>query len=231
MIDVNIKGVLYGIAAALPQMISAEVRAHHQRLVGRRPQGRPGGAVYAATKHAVRALSEGLRQEVKPHNIRTTIISPGAVAPSCRSSDHRAGRRRARAQALRRGRDPGRQLRPRRRLRDQPAGGCRHQRDPLPPHRARSSDPAPASGQRRRPRTQRPLHQHRVDPAAELEAHRLEGSDVAEARPRVHARSSRRCRCRRSPPASAAPPPRLLSATSRSSSVRPMPRPSAPGSR
>jgi NADP-dependent 3-hydroxy acid dehydrogenase YdfG len=40
----------------------------------------PGGAVYSATKHAVRALSEGLRQEVKPYNIRTTIISPGAVA-------------------------------------------------------------------------------------------------------------------------------------------------------
>ena len=40
----------------------------------------PAGAVYAATKHAVRALSEGLRQEVKPYNIRTTIISPGAVA-------------------------------------------------------------------------------------------------------------------------------------------------------
>ncbi len=41
---------------------------------------RAGGAVYAATKHAVRALSEGLRQEVKPYNIRTTVISPGAVA-------------------------------------------------------------------------------------------------------------------------------------------------------
>ena len=40
----------------------------------------PGSAVYAATKFAVRALSEGLRQEVKPHNIRTTVISPGAVA-------------------------------------------------------------------------------------------------------------------------------------------------------
>jgi len=41
---------------------------------------RAGGVVYAATKHAVRALSEGLRQEVKPYNIRTTVISPGAVA-------------------------------------------------------------------------------------------------------------------------------------------------------
>src|SRR5215211_8921916 len=40
----------------------------------------PGFAVYAATKHAVRALSEGLRQEVKPYNIRTTVISPGTVA-------------------------------------------------------------------------------------------------------------------------------------------------------
>ena len=39
-----------------------------------------GAAVYAATKFAVRALSEGLRQEVKPYNIRTTVISPGAVA-------------------------------------------------------------------------------------------------------------------------------------------------------
>jgi NADP-dependent 3-hydroxy acid dehydrogenase YdfG len=40
---------------------------------------RPGSAVYAATKHAVRIISEGLRMEVKPYNIRTTIISPGAV--------------------------------------------------------------------------------------------------------------------------------------------------------
>ena len=40
----------------------------------------PGYSVYAATKFAVRALSEGLRQEVKPYDIRTTVISPGAVA-------------------------------------------------------------------------------------------------------------------------------------------------------
>jgi NADP-dependent 3-hydroxy acid dehydrogenase YdfG len=80
MIDVNIKGVLYGIAAALPYMkdrksghiINVSSVAGHK--VG------PGGAVYSATKHAVLALSEGLRQEVKPYNIRTTVISPGAVA-------------------------------------------------------------------------------------------------------------------------------------------------------
>lgn len=40
----------------------------------------PGGAVYSATKTAVRVISEGLRQEVKNYNLRTTIISPGAVA-------------------------------------------------------------------------------------------------------------------------------------------------------
>jgi NADP-dependent 3-hydroxy acid dehydrogenase YdfG len=86
MIDVNIKGVLYGIAAALPHMrrqkaghvINVSSVAGHK--VG------PGFAVYAATKHAVRALSEGLRQEVKPYNIRTTVISPGAVATELPSS-------------------------------------------------------------------------------------------------------------------------------------------------
>jgi NADP-dependent 3-hydroxy acid dehydrogenase YdfG len=80
MIDVNIKGVLYGIAAALPYM--KQQKAGHivnvSSVAGHKV--RAGGAVYAATKHAVLALSEGLRQEVKPYNIRTTVISPGAVA-------------------------------------------------------------------------------------------------------------------------------------------------------
>ncbi len=80
MIDVNIKGVLYGIAAALPYM--KEQKAGHfinvSSVAGHKVG--PGFAVYAATKHAVRALSEGLRQEVKPYNIRTTVISPGAVS-------------------------------------------------------------------------------------------------------------------------------------------------------
>lgn len=80
MIDVNIKGVLYGIAAALPHMI-AQKSGHVVNVasVAGHKTG-PGGAVYSATKHAVRVISEGLRQEVKAHNIRTTIISPGAVA-------------------------------------------------------------------------------------------------------------------------------------------------------
>ena len=80
MIDVNIKGVLYGIAAALPHMQDRKsghiinVSSVYGHVVD------PGAAVYCATKFAVRALSEGLRREVKPYNIRTTVISPGAVS-------------------------------------------------------------------------------------------------------------------------------------------------------
>lgn len=78
-IDVNIKGVLWGIAAAMPhfkaqrsgQFINVSSVAGHRVGIG--------SAVYAGTKHAVRAISEGLRQEVKPYNIRTTILSPGAI--------------------------------------------------------------------------------------------------------------------------------------------------------
>jgi len=80
MIDVNIKGVLYGIAAALPHM-QRQNSGHFinvSSVAGHKV--RPAGAVYSATKTAVRVISEGLRQEVKPWNIRTTIISPGAVA-------------------------------------------------------------------------------------------------------------------------------------------------------
>ena len=80
MIDVNLKGVLYGIAAVLPHMTAQ--RSGHiinvSSVAGHKV--RPGSAVYAATKAAVLMLSEGLRQEVKPYNIRTTVISPGAVA-------------------------------------------------------------------------------------------------------------------------------------------------------
>lgn len=86
MIDVNIKGVLYGIAAALPHM-KAQKSGHiiNVSSVAGHVIG-PGGAVYSATKHAVRTISEGLRQEVKPYNLRTTIISPGAVDTELPSS-------------------------------------------------------------------------------------------------------------------------------------------------
>lgn len=79
MIDVNLKGVLYGIAAALPHMI--ERKSGHiinlSSVAGHKIFD--GSTVYSATKTGVRIISEGLRQEVAPHNIRVTIISPGAV--------------------------------------------------------------------------------------------------------------------------------------------------------
>src|SRR3974390_2515309 len=80
MIDVNIKGVLYGIAAALPYMKQQKTGHFINVSSVAGHEGGAGFAVFPATKSAVRALSEGLRQEVKPYNIRTTVISPGAVA-------------------------------------------------------------------------------------------------------------------------------------------------------
>ena len=79
MIDVNMTGTLYGIAAALPYR--KEQKSGHvinvSSVYGHKVVAT--GAVYCATKHAVRAISEGLRQEVKDYNIRVTTISPGAV--------------------------------------------------------------------------------------------------------------------------------------------------------
>ncbi|MFD3561884.1 SDR family oxidoreductase [Streptomyces sp. NPDC058686] len=75
MIDVNLRGVLHGIAAVLPIM-QAQGAGHIVNIAsvsGLRVD--PTAAVYSATKHAVRALSEGLRQESR--NLRVTVISPG----------------------------------------------------------------------------------------------------------------------------------------------------------
>ena len=81
MVDVNLKGVLYAIGYAIPQM--REQQEGHiinvSSVAGRRVF--PSGAVYCATKFGVTALSEGMRQELAPtDNIRTTSIEPGAVA-------------------------------------------------------------------------------------------------------------------------------------------------------
>jgi NADP-dependent 3-hydroxy acid dehydrogenase YdfG len=78
MIDINIKGVLYGIAAALPlfrkqgfgQVINTASTAGLKTV--------PNQAVYSGTKFAVRAISEGLRQEAGP-KVRVTVITPGAI--------------------------------------------------------------------------------------------------------------------------------------------------------
>lgn len=81
MIDVNLKGMLYGVAAVLPVM-QRQGRGHIinvASVAGLRVLA-PGGTVYSATKFAVRAVTEGLRIELKADNIRSTMISPGAVA-------------------------------------------------------------------------------------------------------------------------------------------------------
>ena len=77
MIDVNLRGVLHGIAAALPvfraqgsgQFITVASTAAYKWV--------PGQAVYAASKTAVRALCEVMRQELAPEGLRCTLISPG----------------------------------------------------------------------------------------------------------------------------------------------------------
>lgn len=88
MIDINIKGTLYGIGAVLPYMIEqksgqiiniSSVAGHYAHV---------GGAVYSATKWAVRAISESLREEMAQaeNNVRMTIISPGAIQTDLLSS-------------------------------------------------------------------------------------------------------------------------------------------------
>ena len=87
MVDVNIKGVLYGIAAVLPIMLKQ--RSGHivniGSLAGRRPF--PAGTIYSATKFAVRSISAGLRLELSPNDhIRVTDIEPGVVATELTNS-------------------------------------------------------------------------------------------------------------------------------------------------
>ena len=90
MIDVNIKGPLYGIAAVLPEMkerrsghiISTSSIAAHTIL--------PHMGVYNGTKFAVRAMMEGLRQEVTGYGIRVTTVSPGGAYTEIGTDDAQA---------------------------------------------------------------------------------------------------------------------------------------------
>lgn len=78
MIDVNLKGVLHGIAAALPlfQAQGSGHFVHVSSIADRRIVST--AAVYSASKYGVRAVSEGLRQEAGP-GIRVTLVAPGAT--------------------------------------------------------------------------------------------------------------------------------------------------------
>ena len=80
-LDVNVYGVVHAVEAVLPTMIEQEGGhiVNVSSVAGRKVY--PGGAVYSASKYAVRALSEGMRQELGPRfGIRVTCIEPGAVA-------------------------------------------------------------------------------------------------------------------------------------------------------
>ncbi|OBG38872.1 SDR family oxidoreductase [Mycobacterium sp. E3198] len=86
MIDVNLRGVLHGIAAALP-VFRRQGRGHFVTAVSTAGlKIVPTMAVYAATKNAVRTVMEGLRQESTAGVIRTTSISPGFVDTELDSS-------------------------------------------------------------------------------------------------------------------------------------------------
>ena len=77
MIDINIKGVLYGIAAALP--VFRKQRFGHFVMTASTAGLKtvPTQSIYSGTKFAVRAISDGLRQEVASEGVRVTVISPG----------------------------------------------------------------------------------------------------------------------------------------------------------
>ena len=85
MVDVNIKGVLYGIAAVMPTMLEQESGhiINISSVAGHKVFA--GGTVYCATKFAVKAISEGIRME-SGGKIRSTNISPGAVATELTST-------------------------------------------------------------------------------------------------------------------------------------------------
>lgn len=78
MVDINIKGLLYGIAASLP-VFRAQGFGHFINIASTAALHIvPNMAVYAATKAAMRVISKGLRQEAGP-NLRVTVVSPGFV--------------------------------------------------------------------------------------------------------------------------------------------------------
>ncbi|GAA2584105.1 SDR family oxidoreductase [Winogradskya consettensis] len=99
MIDVNIKGFLYGVAAALP-VFRAQGSGHFVTTLSTAGlKVVPGMAVYAGTKNAVRTMSEGLRQEAGA-GLRVTTVSPGVTATDFVSSSIAAPEVRASYEAM-----------------------------------------------------------------------------------------------------------------------------------
>ena len=79
MLDVNVMGVMNGIHAVLPSMIKRQTGTiiNVSSVAGRKTY--PNHAAYCGTKFAVHALTENIREEVAPHNVRLIVIAPGPV--------------------------------------------------------------------------------------------------------------------------------------------------------
>jgi NADP-dependent 3-hydroxy acid dehydrogenase YdfG len=92
MVSLNVQGLMYVAHAALPHLLRSAATdprgvadlVNVSSVAGR--VARNGSAVYNATKHAVGAFSEGLRQEVTERHVRVSLVEPGAVATEL--SDH-----------------------------------------------------------------------------------------------------------------------------------------------
>ena len=162
MIDVNIKGVLYGIAAALPLHAAAESRTHHQRLLGSRPQGRARRrglcGDQARRARPLRRTAPGSEALQHPHD--GDLAGRGRHGTA--EQRDRSGRRRENPQILCGGRHPRRLVRARGRLRHEPARRRGHQRDRVP------ADPA---GNRKDPNRSRQLQRPSPVPQASNDLH------------------------------------------------------------
>ena len=79
MMDVNVKGMLNGIHLVLKSMIERQAGTivNISSVAGLKPG--PNLAIYSGTKFAVRAISESIREEAAPHDVRVSVISPGLV--------------------------------------------------------------------------------------------------------------------------------------------------------
>ena len=121
MIDVNLKGVLYGIAAALP-VFRKQGFGHFVNVISTAGiQLTPTMAVYAGTKNAVRTITEGLRQEAGD-KLRVTSISPGFVQTNFAESMTNPEVKAQIAERMEKMRDAAGGDRPRHCVRDRAAG-------------------------------------------------------------------------------------------------------------
>lgn len=128
MIDTNVKGLLY-VTRAVSRMMIENGQGGHIVNIGSIAGTQPyeNGAVYCASKHAVHALSQGIRMDLLSHGIKVTEIRPGMSTPSSRPSDSTAT---ATGREVYRGIEPltGDDLRADRRVDRLAPGPCQHQR-------------------------------------------------------------------------------------------------------